>query len=158
MLWLLRNLWDNVKMTVTRIFQMYSEMYLSYEHRCHSFLKSITCLTHWDWVTHLCFNKLIIIDSDNGLSPGWRQAIIWTNDKILLIRPLGTNFHDILIEIDTFSFKKIPLKMSRKWHPFCVSLNVLIFHWLFNPESVWMKLLQNTPSESAVIRSCWHSL
>ena len=37
--------------------------------------------------------------SDNGLSPGWRQAIIWTNAGILLIGPLGTNFSEILIEI-----------------------------------------------------------
>ena len=28
--------------------------------------------------------------SDNGLSPGGRQAITWTNDGILLIWPLGT--------------------------------------------------------------------
>ena len=41
--------------------------------------------------------KLIIIGSDNGLSPGRRQAIIWTNAGILLIGPLGTNFIEILI-------------------------------------------------------------
>ena len=56
-------------------------------------------LTHWDRVTHLCVNKLTIIGSDNGLSPGRRQAIIWTNDRILLIGPLGTNFSEILIAI-----------------------------------------------------------
>ena len=28
--------------------------------------------------------------SDNSLAPGRRQAIIWTNAGILLIRPLGT--------------------------------------------------------------------
>ena len=49
-------------------------------------------LTHCDQVTHICVNKLTIIGSDNGLSPGWRQAIIWTNVGILLIGPLGTNF------------------------------------------------------------------
>ena len=48
--------------------------------------------------------KLIIIDSDNVLSPGRRQAIIWTNAGILLIEPLGTNFSEILIGIQTFSF------------------------------------------------------
>ena len=57
-------------------------------------------------------SKQIIISSDNGLSPGWRQAIIWTNSGILLIGPLGTNFSEMLIEIHTFSFKKIHLKMS----------------------------------------------
>ena len=47
-------------------------------------------LTHWGWVTHICVANLTIIASDNGLSPGRRQAIIWTNAGILLLRPLGT--------------------------------------------------------------------
>ena len=34
-------------------------------------------LTHWGRVTHICVGKLSIIGSDNGLSPGRRQAIIW---------------------------------------------------------------------------------
>ena len=33
-------------------------------------------LTHWGRVTHICVSKLAIIGSDNGLSPGRRQAII----------------------------------------------------------------------------------
>ena len=83
-------------------------------------------LTHWGRVTHICANKLIIIGSDNGLSPGWRQAIIWTNDGILLIGPLGTNFIEISIKILTFSFTKIHLKVSSaKWRPFCLGLKVL---------------------------------
>ena len=48
---------------------------------------------------HICVSKPIIVDSDNGLSPGLRQAIIWTNAGILLIGPLGTNFSEMLIEI-----------------------------------------------------------
>ena len=83
-------------------------------------------LTHWDRVTHICVGKLTIIGSDNGLSPGRRQAIIWTNAGILLIEPLGTNFSEILIVIPTFPFKKIHLKMSSgKWQPSCLGLNVL---------------------------------
>ena len=83
-------------------------------------------LTHWGRVTHICVGKLTIIDSDNVLSPGRRQAIIWTNAGILLVGPLGTNFSEILIEIDTFSFKKMYLKMSSvKWRPFCLGLNML---------------------------------
>ena len=58
-------------------------------------------LTHWGWVTHICVGKLTIISSDNDLSPDRRQAIIWTNDGILFIGPLGTNFSEILIEILT---------------------------------------------------------
>ena len=66
------------------------------------------------------------IGSDNGLSPIWHQAITWTSDGILLIGPSGTNFSGILIEIHTFSFKKMHLKMlSRKEWPFCLGLNVL---------------------------------
>ena len=83
-------------------------------------------LTHGGRVTHICVNKLTIIGSDNGLSPSRRQAIIWTNAGMLLIRPSGTNFSEILIEIDVFSFKKMHLKvLSVKWHPFCLGLNVL---------------------------------
>ena len=59
-------------------------------------------LTQWGWVTHICVSKLTIIGSDNGLSPDRRQAIIWTNDGILLIGPLGTNLSEILIEIQAF--------------------------------------------------------
>ena len=83
-------------------------------------------LTHWGRVTYICIGKLTIIDSDNGLSPGRRQAIIWTSAGILLIGPLGTNFNEILIGIQTFSFKKMQLKiLSAKWHPYCLGLNVL---------------------------------
>ena len=83
-------------------------------------------LTHWGQVTHICVSKLTIIGSDNGLSPDWRQAIIWTNAGISLFGPLGTNFSEILIEIHAFSFKEMHLKMlSGKWRPFCLGLNVL---------------------------------
>ena len=83
-------------------------------------------LTHWGRVTHTCIGNLTIIGSDNGLSPGWRQAIIWTEDRLLSIGPLWTNFSQILIVIHTFSFKKMRLKMwSGKWQPFCLGLNVL---------------------------------
>ena len=84
-------------------------------------------LTHWGRVTHICVGKLTIIGSDNGLSPGRRQAIIWTNAGILLIGPLGTNFSENLIRIQTFSFTNIRLKTSSaKWRPFCLGLSVLI--------------------------------
>ena len=63
---------------------------------------------HWGRVTHICVSKIIIIGSDNGLSPGRRQAIIWTNAGILLIGPLGTNFCGTSIEIHTFSLKNAP--------------------------------------------------
>ena len=83
-------------------------------------------LTHWGRVTHICVSKLTITDSDNGLSPGLRQAIILTNAGIFLIGPLGTNFSEIVIEIQTFSLKKMHLKMlsGKRWS-FCLGLNVI---------------------------------
>ena len=96
-------------------------------------------------MTHICISKLTIIGSYNGLSPGRRQAIIWTNAEILLIGLLGTNFSEILIGILTFSFKKMHLKMaSAKWRPFCLGLNVLkqeaCPHWarLHQPTLMWI--------------------
>ena len=68
---------------------------------------------------HICVSKPTTIGSDNGLSPGRRQAIIWTSAGILLIGPLETNFSEVSIRIQTFSFKKMHLKvLSAKWHPF----------------------------------------
>ena len=60
----------------------------------------------------ICVGNLSIIGSDNGLLPGRRQAIIWTNAGILLIGPWGTNSDDILMKIIIFSFKKMRLKVS----------------------------------------------
>ena len=78
-------------------------------------------------MTHICVSKLTIIASDNGLSPGRRQAIIWTNAGILSIGTVATNFNEILSEIHTFSFKKMYFKISSaKWRPFCLGLNVLM--------------------------------
>ena len=83
-------------------------------------------LTHWGRVTHVCVGKLMSIGSDNGLSPRRRQAIIWTNAAILLIGTLGKQFSEILIEMQTFSLKKIRLKMSSAKHrPFCLGIDVL---------------------------------
>ena len=103
---------------------------------------TITDLTHWGRVTHICVTKLTIIGSNNGLSPGRRQAIIWTNDGILLIWPLGTIFSELLIGIHIFSFKKLHLKMSSGYRrPFCFGLNVLMP--VRNPgmssSKIWMK-------------------
>ena len=56
-------------------------------------------LTHWGWVTHICISELTSIASDNGLSPGRCQAIIWNIDAVMLIGPLGTNCSEILIKL-----------------------------------------------------------
>ena len=96
--------------------------------QCWNF-KEFLDLTHWGRVTHICISNLTIIVSDNGLSPGCRQAIIWTNAGILLIKPLATNFSEIIIKIQTFSLKKIRLKMSSaKCCSFRLGLNVSRAH------------------------------
>ena len=51
---------------------------------------------------HVCISKLTIIDLDNGLLPGQRQAIIWTNALILLFGPWRLKFSEILSEIHAF--------------------------------------------------------
>ena len=84
-------------------------------------------ITHWGQVTHICVGNLVIIGSDNGLSPSQRQAIIWTNGGILSI---GMEW-----------------KMSSgKWRPFCVGLNVItgsvpLMPWLQFPSHILTKLL-----------------
>ena len=103
----------------------------------------LPAITHWSRVTHICVGNLTIIVANNGLSPGRRQAIIWTNAGILLIEPLGTSLSEILIEILPFSFKKMRLKVSSAtWRPSCLDLNVMMCHqwagtipiptWLWN--------------------------
>ena len=62
--------------------------------------------------------KLTIIGSDNGLSPGQRQAIIWTDTGTSLVRPYGANVSEILIGIQ---ITKTQVKISpAKWRPFCL--------------------------------------
>ena len=70
---------------------------------------------------HICVSESeVSIGSDNGLSPIRRQAIILTNAGLLSIRPLGTNFSEIVIKIQNFSFTKLHLKIpSAKWQSFC---------------------------------------
>ena len=99
-----------------------------YKLNCLEFLTllHIDGLTHWGRVTYICISKLTIIGSDKGLSPGRRQAIIWTSAGILLIRTSWTNFNEVLSKIAAFSFKKIHLKMSAKWCTFCLGLNLLM--------------------------------
>ena len=67
-------------------------------------------LTHWGRATRICVSKLTIIASDNGLSPGRRQAIIWNNAGILSIGLLGTNFSEIWSKFWHFLSRKCAWK------------------------------------------------
>ena len=65
-------------------------------------------------MTHICIGKLTNIHSDSG------------NAEVLLIGPLANNFSEDLIVNETFSFKKIHLKISSgKFRSYCLGLNVL---------------------------------
>ena len=71
---------------------------------------------------HIYIGNLTIIGSDNaslhGLPP---QTNVWIHDGMLLIGPLGVNFSEICIEIQTFSYKKKLLRvLSAKQGPSCL--------------------------------------
>ena len=128
--------------------------------------------THWGWVAHICVSGLSIIGSDNGLSPGRHQAIIWTNAAILSIRSLGTNFNEILIEIYMCSFKKMHWKVSSgNKRPFCLCLNVLMyihgaaicaFRWPLTDQSVTWRVTivvsDTCRSARKPPRRWWHNM
>ena len=101
--------------------------YLLFQIKCWYLIVFTYSLSHWSRVTHICVGNLTIIGSDNGLSPVRPQAIIWTSAGILLVGPLGTNFSEILIGVQIFSFTKMHLRMSStNWRPFCPGINVLL--------------------------------
>ena len=108
---------------------------------------------------YIYVSKLTIIGSNNGLSPGRHQAIIWTNAGILLIRISGTNFSEIFREIHTFSFRKMHLKMSSgKWQPFCLGLNdhVWGFAWLISVRIVMKWYLHFEAWTKWLLFCRWH--
>ena len=72
---------------------------------------------------HICINNLTIIGSDDGLAPGQCQAITWTNARMLLIEPLGTNCNEILIYI--LSQENASENVVRKMAAIFSQLNVL---------------------------------
>ena len=86
-------------------------------------------LTYWGRVMHICSSNLTIIGSCRLVVAKPLSASML---EYCLIGPLETNFNDILIQIETFSFKKMHLKvLSAKWQPFCLSLIVLILMWCY---------------------------
>ena len=99
--------------------------------KCHDFLISEIMFWYQKIISDIRKSNFWyqkIIGSDNR-----RQAIIWSNAGLLLIGLLGTNFSEILIEILTFSFQKMRLKMSSaKRRPFCLGLNVLKSYLAFH--------------------------
>ena len=101
-------------------------------------------LAHLGRVTVVCVAKLTIIGSDNGLSSGRHQAVIWTNAWILLIGPLGTSFSDILIGIETSWFKKIHVceMVSILSRPQWLNKMAAIQQTTLSNAFSWMKMLE----------------
>ena len=87
-----------------------------------------------------------IIGSDNGLAPGWHQAIIWINTGILLIGPLGTyrqwNFNqNSNIFIEENMFQDVNCKMLF----ICLGLIVLTYPlW----DCIWSVPVKGAPGDA----------
>ena len=121
LLFFIQLLWNHIYPSYWKYYVLYS-----YQKNYIDRNKLYTHLTHWGRVTYICVVNLTINGSDNGLSSGRRQAIIWTNAGMLLIAHSGTNFSDILMGIQTFSFNKMHFKMSSaKWRVLFLGLKVL---------------------------------
>ena len=85
----------------------------------------------WGRTTYICISKLTIIGSDNGLSPGRHQAIIWTIARILLMNA-----------------------SSAKWQPSCLGLNELSENYSLDngwlQDSQWAMIRINNDLNSTV--------
>ena len=99
----------------------------------------------------------------HGLSPVRRLAINRTNAGLSIIRHLGINFIELLIEIQTFWLKIICLKMSHAtcW-PFLLSLNVILSNeshgWFgsrFNIKMSYYQYRKSHCGDKTVVRSCY---
>ena len=123
-------------------------------------IENICCLgwlTHWGRVTHICVNKLTTTGSDNGLSPRRRQAIIWTNAGILLIRPLGKKLQwhfnrNWNIFIQENAFENIVCEMvSILSRPQCVNSHQQQVAWDDFVCTVWLW----SPNQVAILHLPW---
>ena len=82
-------------------------------------LPAFGVLTHWGRVYIHHYNRPLLVQKTVRCLR--LHAIIWIKAGILSIGPLGTNFSEILFTIQTFSLKKMHLKMSSvKWQLFCL--------------------------------------
>ena len=76
---------------------------------------AIIILIHWGPVTHICVSKLTIIGSDIGLSPGRRQATIWTTAWMFIIVPNKVQWNlnqNSYIFFQENAFENVVLKMA----------------------------------------------
>ena len=94
----------------------------------------ISDLTHSGQVTHICFSKL-----GHHWSREWLDAIIWTNDCLLLIGSLG--FSEIWIKVSKFSHLKT---LSAKRRNFVSAW--IYTHMAFSMLSTWHLCHDNSRS------------
>ena len=101
-----RKLLASARASATVIFTMSNQINLVLTHQ--------GLLTHGGLMTHTCtlVNHWTIIGSENGVSPVWHQAIIWTAVGLLSIKSFEANFSEIFRKIQTFTLDKIYFKMS----------------------------------------------
>ena len=117
----------------------------------------VVSLSHWGRVMHICISKLTIISSDYGLSPGRRQAIIWTNAGILSICTLGTNSSEILSKVCLgFNVLRLPtgLPLAHEDHPWSARAPPHCAH--SHPLGCWKPTYWK--QQRTFIRTCHHSL
>ena len=98
--------------------------------------RSVSLLTLWGRVTHICVSKQTIVGSENGLSPGRGQVIIWTCAGLLVIWTFGNklqwNFNkNSYIFIQENAFENVVWKMATiSSRPQCVKLILIIITFL----------------------------
>ena len=85
-------------------------------------------------------SKLIIIGSNNGLSPDRRQVIIWTNARILLIRRNKLQWNLIIkpnlyIFIEENAFESVCEMTATLSRPQCVKVWHIIFHYIHGTDA-----------------------
>ena len=115
-------------------------------------------------MTHICVSKLTSIGSDNALSPGRRQAIIWTKAGILSNGPLEINFSEIVNGIHLFSLKKntfenVVWKMvAILFRPQCVKVSsyLLMYHKRMQGQYIFLSPRHPVISGAVNKHVLWH--
>ena len=75
------------------------------------------------------------IGSNNSISSGWRQDIVWTSARIWLIRTSVTNFSEILSETHKFSVFENVMKLAA----------IYLFLNMLNPLNTLNFYIENSP-------------
>ena len=104
-------------------------------------------------VWRLCVNKLTIFGSDNGLSSGRHQAIIWTNAGILSIGP-PRNKLQWNLNLNSYIFIKENSfwNVVWKWRPFCLGLNELTE----NVPNIYLIIQSKSNQLSVILINFWY--